>query len=82
MHPLLIEYLFCLTSVFVLGCVVGSWLNVCVYRLPREERFWTALKNLSYPPSHCPRCQTPITWYDNVTVLGGWRVGGRCRIGR
>jgi leader peptidase (prepilin peptidase)/N-methyltransferase len=79
MHPLWIEYLFCITSVFVLGCVIGSWLNVCVYRLPREERFWTALKNLSCPPSHCPRCQTPIKWYDNVPVLGWLRLRGRCR---
>jgi prepilin signal peptidase PulO-like enzyme (type II secretory pathway) len=57
---------------FALGTVIGSFLNVVVYRLP-------AGKSLVYPGSHCPICQHPIRWYDNVPVLGWLILGGRCR---
>ena len=43
---------------FVLGTIVGSFLNVVVYRLPRGE-------NLMYPPSRCPECGKAIRWHDN-----------------
>ncbi len=44
---------------FVLGCVVGSFLNVCIYRLPREE-------SIIRPPSHCPHCGYSIPWCLNI----------------
>jgi len=74
-----IEYSVVLASLFLLGSVFGSLLNVCIYRLPREERFWAALRYLVYPPSHCPRCQYRIRWWDNVPILGWLILRGRCR---
>ena len=47
---------------FVVGGVVGSFLNVVVYRLPLGI-------SLIHPPSHCPKCGKPIRWYDNVPDL-------------
>ena len=57
---------------FVLGAVTGSFLNVCVHRLPRGFLLHT-------PPSHCPFCNVPIHWYDNVPILGYLLLGRRCR---
>lgn len=79
MNPFFVEYLFYLCSTFILGTIVGSWLNVCVHRLGTEERFWPALKSLVYPPSHCPRCQTAIAWHDNIPIVGWLLLRGRCR---
>jgi leader peptidase (prepilin peptidase)/N-methyltransferase len=56
----------------VLGAVVGSFLNVVVYRLPRGESLLT-------PGSHCTSCATPIKPYDNVPVLGWIWLRGHCR---
>jgi leader peptidase (prepilin peptidase)/N-methyltransferase len=56
----------------IAGLAVGSFLNVCIYRLPRGE-------SLAWPPSHCPSCGTAIKWRDNVPVLGYLALGGRCR---
>ena len=56
----------------ILGGIFGSFMNVVAYRLPRGM-------SLSRPGSHCPACQRPIRWYDNVPVLGWIRLGGRCR---
>jgi leader peptidase (prepilin peptidase)/N-methyltransferase len=56
----------------LVGSAVGSFLNVCVYRLPRNE-------SLLHPPSTCPRCGTRIAWHDNVPVLGWLWLRGRCR---
>jgi len=55
-----------------LGAVVGSFLNVVIHRLPRDE-------SLSFPPSHCPRCGARIRVRDNVPVLGFLLLRGRCR---
>lgn len=79
MNLLWLEYLFILVWVFLLGSVIGSLLNVCIYRLPLDERFWPALKSLVSPPSHCPRCQRRIPWYDNVPIAGWLMLRGRCR---
>jgi leader peptidase (prepilin peptidase) / N-methyltransferase len=54
------------------GLVVGSFLNVVVWRLPRRE-------SLATPPSHCPSCETPIRPYDNVPVVSWLLLRGRCR---
>jgi leader peptidase (prepilin peptidase)/N-methyltransferase len=56
----------------ILGAVIGSFLNVVAYRLPRGE-------SLLHPGSRCPRCETPIKPYDNVPVLGWILLRGRCR---
>jgi leader peptidase (prepilin peptidase)/N-methyltransferase len=54
------------------GLMLGSFLNVCIARLPRGE-------SVVNPPSHCPKCKTPIKWYDNVPVIGYLVLGGKCR---
>jgi leader peptidase (prepilin peptidase)/N-methyltransferase len=56
----------------IIGAIVGSFLNVVAYRLPRHE-------SLLHPGSRCPRCETPIKPYDNVPVLGWILLRGRCR---
>jgi leader peptidase (prepilin peptidase)/N-methyltransferase len=56
----------------VIGACVGSFLNVVAWRLPREE-------SLLWPGSHCPRCGTPLAWFENVPVLGWLWLRGRCR---
>lgn len=74
-----VEYLVILTFWFILGSVVGSLLNVCIWRLPRHERIWDALKGIVYPPSHCPRCKDRIPFYLNVPIFGWLLLRGRCR---
>jgi leader peptidase (prepilin peptidase) / N-methyltransferase len=56
----------------ILGAVIGSFLNVVAYRLPRGE-------SLSHPPSHCPKCGAPVKPYDNIPVLSWLLLRGRCR---
>jgi leader peptidase (prepilin peptidase)/N-methyltransferase len=56
----------------VLGLVVGSFLNVCIYRLPRGE-------SLMWPGSRCPHCGRSLHWYENIPVAGWLALGGRCR---
>jgi leader peptidase (prepilin peptidase)/N-methyltransferase len=56
----------------IFGAIIGSFLNVVAYRLPRKE-------SLVRPPSACPECGTPIKPYDNVPVLGWLWLRGRCR---
>ena len=58
--------------VCILGAVVGSFLNVCIHRLPRGE-------SVVSPPSHCPRCGAPVKPYDNVPILSWLILRGRCR---
>src|SRR5712692_1420089 len=57
---------------FIFGAIVGSFLNVCIVRLPKEE-------SLVSPPSHCPSCKAPIRFYDNVPLLSYLFLGGKCR---
>ena len=56
----------------LLGLIVGSFLNVCIYRIPRRE-------SIAYPASHCPECRQPIKVYDNIPLLSYLLLGGRCR---
>jgi leader peptidase (prepilin peptidase)/N-methyltransferase len=60
------------TVAFLFGAVIGSFLNVCIYRMPR---------NLSIvsPSSRCPSCNIPIPAYDNIPVLSYVLLAGRCR---
>jgi leader peptidase (prepilin peptidase)/N-methyltransferase len=62
-----------LASIFVVafGLVVGSFLNVCIHRLPLGE-------SVVHPRSHCPRCSTLIPWYQNIPVLSWLLLRGRC----
>lgn len=61
-----------LVAAGALGAAFGSFLNVCVYRLPRNESLW-------HPPSRCPACDARIAWHDNVPIVGWLWLGGRCR---
>jgi leader peptidase (prepilin peptidase)/N-methyltransferase len=56
----------------LLGLAFGSFLNVCIWRVPRGQ-------SIVSPPSHCPRCNKPIRGYDNIPVLSYLLLGGRCR---
>ena len=61
-----------LAFVFVIGAVIGSFLNVVIHRAPKGM-------SISWPGSHCPACKHPIRWYDNVPILGWLWLRGRCR---
>ncbi len=56
----------------LLGAAIGSFLNVCIYRLPRRE-------SLVWPASHCTSCGRTLSWYENVPVIGWLALRGRCR---
>ncbi|HOJ09721.1 MAG TPA: prepilin peptidase [Clostridiales bacterium] len=58
--------------VFIIGLVFGSFMNVCIYRIPAHESVVTG-------PSHCPACGKQIKWYDLVPVLSFLILRGRCR---
>ncbi len=54
-----------------LGCCIASFLNVCIWRLPRNE-------SVAWPPSHCPNCNARILWYQNIPVLSWMALRGKC----
>ena len=58
--------------VFIFGSIIGSFLNVCIHRLPLEE-------SIVKPGSHCCCCNKQIPWYDNIPFLSYLFLGGRCR---
>jgi len=58
------------TTVF--GAAIGSFLNVCIYRLPRRLSLW-------WPPSACPSCGRRLAWFENVPIVGYLALRGRCR---
>ncbi|HEY7497190.1 MAG TPA: prepilin peptidase [Vicinamibacterales bacterium] len=56
----------------ILGLAIGSFLNVCIHRLPSKS-------SIAQPPSSCPHCGYRLRWYDNIPVLSYAMLGGRCR---
>lgn len=58
--------------VFVFGALVGSFLNVCILRIPTGD-------SIVSPPSHCPKCKAAITFYDNIPLISYLVLRGRCR---
>ena len=65
-------HLFVTVICAIVGLMVGSFSNVCVYRIPRGE-------SVAFPGSHCPNCQHAIAWYDNIPLLSWLFLKGKCR---
>lgn len=61
-----------LPLIFFLGACMGSFFNVCIYRIPRDL-------SLSFPGSHCYSCGRPVRWFDNIPLLSYWILRGHCR---
>lgn len=57
---------------FMMGAIAGSFMNVCIYRMPRKESIIT-------PRSHCVSCGKPIPWFDNIPILSFVFLLGKCR---
>lgn len=64
--------LFIPIAALILGLVFGSFLNVCISRIPRDQ-------SIVWPPSHCPACSAAIAWPDNIPLLSWILLRGRCR---
>ncbi|TYO99954.1 type 4 prepilin peptidase 1 [Geothermobacter ehrlichii] len=64
-------YYFLLASAFVLGACIGSFLNVCIHRIPAGE-------SIVSPGSRCPGCGRPIRWYENIPLLSWLLLRGCC----
>jgi len=58
--------------IFFTGLCVGSFLNVCIWRIPRNE-------SIVFPASHCPKCDYEIAWFENIPVVSWLLLRGRCR---
>lgn len=58
--------------IIVYGLLIGSFLNVLIYRIPREE-------NVAWPGSHCPFCNHKLSWYDNIPIFSYLFLKGKCR---
>jgi len=69
---LALPYPVTLSFVFIFGLLIGSFSNVCIYRLPKKE-------SVSFPGSHCTACNTPIRALDNIPVFSYLFLGGKCR---
>jgi len=63
--------LFSSIMVFLFGLVIGSFLNVVIFRIPKGE-------SISFPASHCQSCNTPLKWYHNIPLLSWIFLGGKC----
>jgi leader peptidase (prepilin peptidase)/N-methyltransferase len=72
MHPLDLMWHYGSAFAALLGLLVGSFLNVCIARMPED-------RSVAYPPSHCPACGHGIRWYDNIPVVSWLVLRARCR---
>ena len=61
-----------LLLIFIYGLIIGSFLNVCIYRIPRDE-------SIAWPGSHCPACGHSLKWYDNIPLVSYLVLKGKCR---
>ena len=68
----LVPFHFWSLTFFALGCIVGSFLNVCIYRMPLEL-------SIVSPPSHCPHCKYAIPFYLNIPLVTWLWLGGKCK---
>jgi len=59
------------TFVFIFGIMIGSFLNVVIYRIPNNE-------SIAFPASKCQSCQTPLKWYHNIPIFSWLALGGKC----
>lgn len=66
------EIIFMFVLFFVFGAIIGSFLNVCIYRIPAKI-------SVVWPASHCPKCNNKIKWYDNIPILSYIILGAKCR---
>lgn len=66
------QMLFVEVFISLLGACIGSFLNVCIVRLPKEE-------SVVAPGSHCVACKKPVAWFDNIPLISYIALGGKCR---
>lgn len=64
--------IFYLVTFFIFGALLGSFGNVVIYRLPKEE-------SVIKPGSHCYSCKAPVKWYDNIPIFSWFILRGKCR---
>ena len=67
-----IPYPLIAVAIFMFGLAIGSFANVCIYRLPKKE-------SVVFPVSHCTACSTPVRPFDNIPVISYLILGGKCR---
>lgn len=65
------EQMIIIVGVFIFGTLIGSFLNVVIYRIPKDE-------SIAFPASHCQSCQTPLKWYHNIPIFSWLFLGGKC----
>ena len=58
-------------AIFIFGTLIGSFLNVVIYRIPKGE-------SIAFPASKCQSCQTPLKWYHNIPIFSWLFLGGKC----
>jgi len=63
--------IFLIVTIFTFGIVIGSFLNVLIYRIPKGE-------NIAYPASKCQSCQTALKWWHNIPIFSWLFLGGKC----
>jgi leader peptidase (prepilin peptidase)/N-methyltransferase len=67
-----IPYPLIAVAIFMFGLAIGSFANVCIYRLPKKE-------SVVFPVSHCTACSTPVRPFDNIPVISYLILGGKCK---
>ncbi len=65
------ETTFTIITLFIFGITIGSFLNVVIYRIPKDE-------SIAFPASHCQSCNTSLKWYHNVPIFSWIFLGGKC----